>query len=122
MRSPAFCDRLLGRPSSEESPLPYILTFEKDPAEDDDVAKERWVAENVMRHAGDHPAEADRRAELKLVWSWWPVPSHSEQVYLALLRRQRVGEQRGVKGHCVLGRAVLGEHHAGAERGRCSTS
>jgi len=35
--------------SSEESPLPYILTLEEDPPEDDEVAKERWVAERVMR-------------------------------------------------------------------------
>ncbi|MDQ6899977.1 MAG: hypothetical protein M3072_10800 [Candidatus Dormibacteraeota bacterium] len=31
----SLCDRLLGRPSSEESPLPYILTFEEDPAKSD---------------------------------------------------------------------------------------
>jgi hypothetical protein len=44
-----LCDQLVGRPSSEESRLPYILTFEEDPAEDDEEAQARWVAENVMR-------------------------------------------------------------------------
>jgi hypothetical protein len=61
----SLCDRLLGRPSSEESTLPSILTFEEDPAEDDEVAKERWVAENVMRPntRAVNPAEADRRSK-----------------------------------------------------------
>jgi hypothetical protein len=45
----SLCDRMLGRPSWEESPLPYILTFEEDPAKNDALARERWVAENVMR-------------------------------------------------------------------------
>ena len=43
-----LCDQVVGRPSADESRLPYIL-FEEDPAEDSEEAKERWVTENVMR-------------------------------------------------------------------------
>lgn len=43
-----LCDQLLGRPSSGESKLTYILTSEVD--EDGEDALDRWIRENL-----DHP-------------------------------------------------------------------
>jgi hypothetical protein len=43
-----LCDQLLGRPSSGESKLTYVLTSEVDEDEDDDDAQDRWMQENLF--------------------------------------------------------------------------